>query len=220
MSLPVNDQFPSLPDVRQNDPNNPTAQKPSGFPEANPTITDDLGVGKAAEGTRTLEDVEAEWANRMSGKDKAHAAEIKALKEQHAAELAAAGNSAHQLTEEARAKMTDAEALAAENATLKTSLEAERKGRVLDTRKAKFPAASESLGDDVVATMDEEKLTALEARLATPGAVPPPAVPLSNTAAKTGGDQPITEKTSADLIADLERFSPGFVADLSGGLPS
>lgn len=48
---------------------------------------------------------------------------------------------------------------------LQGEVEQERAGRAIDTRKAKYPAASQALGDEVLAQMDEARLAALDASL-------------------------------------------------------
>lgn len=165
---------------------------------------DDTSLGDASD-DRTREAVEAEYRARIAGKDRAHAAEVQRLND----EL----NKARQEA----AKAGGIESLQQEQQRLQRELEEERAGRLADARKARFPGAAELLGD-TVATLDEERLTALENRLANSGGSQPqsaPSTPLSNMAARpTGQERAPDQKTREELLADLERLSPEFLASL------
>jgi len=205
-----NDQFPGLPDTRPNNPLDPNAPRPSGFPEAQPPSSDSdpvIGAPPPPE-TKTVADLEREFSERMSGRDRAHAEELKALREKFAADLAAAQTAASANDEKARAGMTDIERLTAENATLQAQLAAERTGRVIDTRKAQFPKAAEHLGDDVLATMEADRLTALETSLSTVAGQPGAPTPLPNTASRVPTDTAPRDMTTDQLKAELERLGP------------
>lgn len=169
-------------------------QPPIGEPTSPP-------VGEAG---RTVEQVEAEYRQRQAGKDRENAA----LRD----ELAR-----YQTAEQQRTAAADAAKAAelGETEALKRQLAEERAGRVIDTRRARFPNAADALEDGVLAAMDESKLAALESRLVSPqragiaGYVDPnspPRVPPNGIAAP---------KTEADLRADLERLAPEFVTSLN-----
>lgn len=157
-----------------------------------------------AQPERTVEAVEAEYRARLSGKDRAHAAEKKAL-EDRIRELATADQQRKdgQMDEVAqlRAQLTEAEnkAKASEQQAQAASIEA---------RKARFPHAAESLGDDLVGTVDEERLASLENRLKG-GAASDDQPILSNGGARPAGEpvKPTEAKSKAELLADLARFS-------------
>jgi len=155
---------------------------------------------------RTVEAVEAEYRARLSGKDRAHAAEKKAL-EDRIRELSTADQQRKdgQMDEAAqlRAQLTAAEerAKVAEQQAQQASIEA---------RKARFPHAVEALGDDLVASASEEKLASLENRLKG-GAAGDDQPILSNGSARPAGDpvKPTEAKTREELRADLVRFGSG-----------
>lgn len=171
---------------------------PSEEPEVTP------GVATEA---RTAEQVEAEYKARLSGKDKAHAAEKAAL-ERRVAEAEAKATTRSAAEEAARlSQMTDVERIAAERDALKQELEQTKREAVIETRTARFPAAAESLGGDVIAQMDEEKLSALNERLSGK-----PAAPRMdpNTAARTQGAEPERTQTSDELLAEMRKHSPAF----------
>jgi hypothetical protein len=157
---------------------------------------------------RTAEEVELEWRNRVSQKDKAHAQELARLQ----AELTKARETASTATSRGSEQMTDNERLAQEKADLERQLQDERSARVIEVRQAKYPTAVASVGEDAAKAMDDEKLAALETRLATPAAKPP-SVMDANQASRTPSEPP-AEKTSDDLKADLERLAPEFVSSL------
>lgn len=158
---------------------------------------------------RTVEAVEAEYQARISGKDKAHAAEKRAL-EARIASLEA------ETQQKVGTQMTELEQLKADNARLaaeKAAAEGLAQEKVIEARKARFPNAAESLGDDLVGTMDETRLTELETRLAG-AATPGTGQMLSNMAHRPAGEPPkdVRDKTVAELEADLRKYagSSGF----------
>ena len=166
---------------------------------------------------RTAEEVELEWRNRLSGKDKAHAAEkqrLEALIQEMTAEN-------QQTKAEAKTKMTDLETLQKQYADIQKELESERKGRAIDNRKAAFPNAAGILSEDILATMDEEGLKGLEQRLATTpmsgeaNTPPAPKPVLPNTAARTQDAPPTAEPTIADLKSLLEQQAPAWREELN-----
>lgn len=168
----------------------------------------------------TLEELDAQWRNRMSGKDKAHKAESDSLRSQNAALQAQLEKDRSEREAARLAGMSEAERVAAERDALKTQLEEERRARVVDTRKAKYPNIAADFDDEVIAAMDEAKLAALNERLAAaPQAGTPPSLIDPNSSARTlpAGQKPVSEKTREELIADLKEQSPSFVASLGQG---
>lgn len=117
----------------------------------------------------------SELQARLAGKDKALTA---ALKRATAAEASVA-----QRAEEARkAQMTDEQRRDDEVANLKRELEEERASRAIESLKAKYPDAAESLDDAVLTSMPEDKLAALQTRL---GGSPEPDRMETNGSART-----------------------------------
>jgi hypothetical protein len=163
-----------------------------------------------SEEAKSVEEVEAIWRNRMSGKDKAHAAESKALRDRIAALEA---------KQEASPKQGDgADPREAEIERLKQELEQTKVMSAIETRKAKYPFASDSLDDETLARMDEARLAGLNARLGTEsepqrGTFTDPNAAQRRTQKSTSP----TEKSADDLKSDLRKMSPGFVSDLFGG---
>lgn len=164
--------------------------------------------------SRSPEEIEAIWKNRVSQKDKAHAAEAKALREERDAALAAANAKVKaEAVDASEADQWKARAEAAEKAAAD-----ERQARIIDVRSAKYPAAAEALGADVIAAMDEGKLAAANARLSSdeppaPSPMDPNAAPKRNPAPpKSAGD-----KSVADLESDLRKFSPEFSERIANG---
>lgn len=157
---------------------------------------------------RTAAEVEAEYKARLSGKDKAHSAEVAELRRQLEAAQATGQQQAtegQQTTDEvARLKQALAEAQKAQ--------QAQQQDFAKTIRSTKYPHAAEALDPQTLATMDEAKLAGLEARL-TPSRPPVPVDP--NT--PQGGapaPKPTDQKTAAELKADLARQSEQFAAEL------
>jgi hypothetical protein len=141
-------------------------------------------------GASTPEDIEAYWRKRFSNSDKAHAAEAKVLREQLAA--LQSGKATEVASAESGAKeMTDMVS------RLQADLAAERAARVIDTRKAKYPAAAQALGDEVIVQMDEARLAGLNESLT----VTAPRVDANNPARRMSGSKPIEDMTSEEVKA-------------------
>lgn len=153
-------------------------------------------------GPQTVEEANAYWQKRMSGKDRAAAAAEQVLREQ----LAAAEAKANAATTSAG---QPAEGGNAEAEQLRKELEQERRGRAIDARKAKYPAAAAGLSDEMIAVADEAKLAALQERLADePGNFIAPTGPRRPAAPAAG--KSLDEKSVAELEADLRAASPGY----------
>jgi len=145
----------------------------------------------------TPEDIEAYWRNRQSGSDKAHSEETRVLREQLAVAQAAADAKV-----EAGASSDDVVGeLRRQNADLQQQVKQTEAQRLVDTRRAMYPAAAEALADNqLVASMDEGRLAALNVKL-TDEANPPPGAPLmdGNNPARPGNAPP---KRLSDMSAD------------------
>jgi chromosome segregation ATPase len=159
--------------------------------------------------TRTLEEVDAEWRGRMSGKDKAHDAETKTLRDQIAALQGQSAGVAGQAGEAA----TEAERYKAQAEAATKELEALRRSATVEVRSAKYPHAAEQLGDPaVIAVMDEAKLAALDARLAPASRSVSRIDP--SMAPRSAPEDPDRQKTSAELKADLKTYAPDWLRQL------
>jgi hypothetical protein len=169
-------------------------------------------AGDATE-TRSPEEIEAIWKNRVSQKDRAHAAEAKALRERAEAAEAKAARTA-----EAEAEgSSDADQWKAKYEASQKAVEQERTERLIEVREAKYPMAAEALEPEVLAKMDEGKLAALNARLddgepAPSGRIDPNAAPRRTPSPPTSP----RDKSVAELEADLKRYGPGYVNQIHG----
>lgn len=149
--------------------------------------------------TRTPEQVEAEWQAKQSALGRQHAATEKALRDQIAA-LQAFEKAAGDKTG------TEADAIRQENEALKKQLADQSAEYLLSIRRAKYPQAAETLDDAALKAMDEAKLAGLEARL-TPAQQA--AMLLSSTPPRDSATpKPMSEKTTAELQADLIKYAP------------
>jgi hypothetical protein len=150
------------------------------------------GTGTTPEGVaaapQSVEEAEAIWQKRMSGKDKAHAAEVNELRrkldEREAARQAA--SIASETPEQQRIRELEERLAVAEQA------------RAVEARKARFPRAADDLGDDI-AHVDEARLARLEARLAAEEDGPAPRID-RNAAPK--GSQSAPAKTLDQMSRD------------------
>lgn len=162
----------------------------------------------------TPEQVEAEWKYRVSQKDKAHAAETKALRDQIAA-LSATSGSAQQ---QAEGSLSEAEALRQQLALAQKTLAQKDAEHTAQLRSVKFPNAADALDPSALAAMDEAKLAGLEARLSAPGPRTLPVDPSTPPRQPSGAAKPIEEKTAAELREDLRKMAPQITAEM-GRLP-
>jgi len=176
--------------------------------------------GQPPEGTPgqplTAEEVENQWKHRVSQKDRAHAAAEQALREENDAlkrqmqalstpRPPANGQSAQQGDDR------QVEALREQLAQSQRAIEAERQARVLDTRKAKYPALAQQLGeagDGIFSTSDEASLAKLNALAdsSSGGTFAPtsPRRPTSGPAPK-----PLGEMSKDELEAHMRRSIEG-----------
>lgn len=145
-------------------------------------------------GASTPEDIEAYWRNRQSKEQIAHNAEAKVLRDQLAALQGKTAQTAAAPADDAVYK---------ELATrLQTELEQERAARITDTRMAKYPAATQALGDPgLIAAMDEGRLASLNESLRQDP--PPRGVDLNNPQRVMKGPKSLNEMTTEELKAHL-----------------
>jgi hypothetical protein len=123
-----------------------------------PNIVDESDDEAAESDGRTPEEVEAFWRNRVSKKDKAHAAAERALREQ------IASLEAQIVPKSTRSSADGGEQSNTEVAELRRQLEEERQARVIDQRKGKYPALARQVGSDsIFANADEATLARLNA---------------------------------------------------------
>ena len=155
----------------------------------------------------SAEDVDAQWRNRMSQRDKAHAAELKALRDRQ--EASDRQLKALQDADEQRrlAGMSEAERVQAQNKQLQDDLAAERLGRVADVRRAKYPNIAGEFDDSVLAAMDDGRLADLNVRLGSAQTATPQSLIDPNSAARSqpavpNGSQP---KTLEELQVEFRR---------------
>lgn len=110
-------------------------------------------------GGRTPEEIEAFWRNRVSNKDKAHAAAERALREEIASLKAQASQATRSSGQDGENSQVNAQV-----AALQKELETERQARIVDQRKAKYPALAAQAGsDDLFRISDEATLAKLNA---------------------------------------------------------
>jgi hypothetical protein len=107
---------------------------------------------------RTAEEIEQFWRNRVSKKDKTHAAAERALREEIASLKSAAAASATSSSQDGGTEPVNPQI-----ATLQRELEEERRARVIDQRKAKYPALAAQATDDLFSISDEATLAKLNA---------------------------------------------------------
>lgn len=155
-------------------------------------------------GAQTVEEVEAYWRKRASGKDIAHNAETANLKAQMEAlrSQSSAAPVGESSPEGERVKALEAE------------LQRERTARAAAQLQAQYPLAAETLGE-AIANMPVEKIAALEARLdAGVGKVAPRIDPNAAPRRAPGmpgnpvNGKPNSEKSKDELLADLKRLAP------------
>jgi hypothetical protein len=162
---------------------------------------------------RSPEEIEAIWKNRVSKKDAAHDAEVKALRENlAAAEKRATAKAAAEAADASEADQWKARAEAAE-----AQVQQERQDHIREVRSTKYPHAAEALDPDVIAAMDEGKLASLNSRLSGEEEEPSGGPIDPNAAPKRPPTPPTApkEKSVAELEGDLRKFAPEFIADMA-----
>lgn len=156
---------------------------------------------------QSVEEVEAIWKNRIAGKDRAHNAEVAALRANLAAAEARAAQKAPISGDESEPNewQVKYEAEAKARADERTAHQAE-------VRAAKYPLAAEALETGVLAQMDEGKLAALNARLDSGEQPPPSRIDPSQPPKRTpDAPKPTNERGIGELESDLKRYSPEYI---------
>ena len=156
---------------------------------------------------RTPEEIEEFWRNRISGSDRAHAAEARVLREE-IARLKGEGQAPN------GGQSTAGDDSAKEVERLKAELEAERATRIVETRTAKYPDAAAALGDPrVVSSMDEARLAALQETLRVEPSKRP--VGSSNPSRTQSTEKPLHELSKAEIIERMAQLpAPGRHAEV------
>jgi len=167
------------------------------------------GSQEAPATSKTAADVEAEYKARLSGKDKAHAAEVATLQQQ----LDAARGQQTTASSQAEAASTDVDTLKKQLAEQQNLNKQQAQTYEQTIRSTKYPFAAEALDPATLASMDEAKLAGLNARLkpSTPTVPVDPNTPAAGSTAP----KPQSEKTAEELKADLARESAAFSAQIT-----
>ena len=145
----------------------PEAQPPA---EGTPPATGEPQNGSPAQ-PLTAEEVENQWKHRVSQKDRAHAAAEQALREENDAlkrQMTALTQQPRPTNGQSAPAGDDprVQTLQEQLAQSQRAIEAERQARVTDTRKAKYPALAQQVGDagaSIFQTADEATLAKLNA---------------------------------------------------------
>ncbi len=168
--------------------------------------------------SRTPEDIEAYWKNRQSQEASAAAAREKVLRDQLAAAEARVKEGEVKASAKDAADQTEVERLRALNAELQKQMEQQAAQATAETRKAKYPNAAENLEDNILVSMDEANLAALNEKLKVnvSGGASTGTMLDANQAARpqSGASKPLDEMTSGELKAQLEAQSESFVESL------
>jgi len=183
----------------------PDPEVPSASAEATPPadpVEPTEPASEVAPTGRTPEEVEAIWKNRVAGKDRAHNEEVRVLREQ--LEAAKAPKPDGSDSEDWKTKAEQAEAKLAEK----------EKAHAVEVRSVKYTAAAEALDPDILASMDEAKLAALNARLAGDEEPPPIIDPSAAPRRTSGPPTPPREKSVEELESDLKRLEPEYTSAL------
>ena len=187
-----------------------TEQQPVEGTPATPAPAAPPAEGSQGEAStqRTAAEVEAEYKARLSGKDKAHAAETAELRRQ----LEAAQATGQQQATEGQQSQDEVTRLKQQLAESEKTNKQQAADYALQTRTAKYPLAAEALDPQTLATMDEAKLAGLNERL-TPST---PRVPVDPNTPAGGATapKPTDQKSSKELKADLAAMSGQFSEEL------
>lgn len=169
------------------------------------------GDAVAPTGAQTVEEVEAIYRNRMSGKDRAHNAETAALREQiEALKAAPPPAPVGESPEAAQVRELQAQLAAAQ---------AEAK---MATLRQQYPQAAGVLGDEIT-KLSPEKVAAIEAyydggQQGPSPMVDPNAAARGNSSVQGPTAKPLSEKTKDELLADLAKAAPTIQAEAREGI--
>jgi len=169
---------------------------------------------------RSPEEIEAYWKKRQSQEASAFSAKEQALRQQIADLTSQVKTREVESAKKDAADQTEVERLRQMNQTLQEQMEQMQRQTVAETRKAKYPSAAENLDDTILVSMDEANLAALNEKLKVniSGGTQTNQRIDANQPARTppGGSKPSSEKTAAELKADLEALGPAFAESLKG----
>lgn len=189
---------------------NENVPPPSGQEPATPAPADNGQPEGSPAQPLTAEEVENQWKHRVSQKDRAHAAAEQALRDENETlrrQLQTSRPQSNGQSGTGGSNDPTVEALRQELEAQRQATEAEKQARVIEQRKAKYPALARGVGDagnSIFSTADEATLAKLNAQYddgsstgtfasATPRrSAPPPA--------KALGDM-----TKAELEAELAK---------------
>lgn len=192
-------------------------QAPSGTDPASPDNGQAPTEGQTGtEGTPgqplTAEEVEAQWRHRVSQKDRAHAAAEQALRDENDAlkrrlDASAAPRSQSNGQSAGGANDPAVEDLRAQLEEQRRATETERQARVIEQRKAKYPALARGVGDagsSIFSTADEATLAKLNAQY-DDGSSTGTFAPTSPRRAAQTPAKSLTEMSKAELEQELRK---------------
>jgi len=180
---------------------------PAGQPSPDSSGQDDSVNGLS------VEDVDARWRHRVSQKDKAHAAAEQALREENdrlKSQLSrppSSGQSGTATNGAGNASNGDAEYWREQATQREREVEQERQLRQVESRRAKYPALAQQVGDagsSIFATADDATLARLNA-LADDEATGSTFAPTTPRKAAPGKPKSLNEMDKSELEQELKR---------------
>lgn len=190
---------------------------PSGTPPTTPPEQPGQGSEAAPEGSQgqqplTAEEVENQWRHRVSQKDRAHAAAEQALRDENDAlkrRLDATTAPRPQSNGQSASGGNDqeVEALRQQLDEQRRATETEKQARVIEQRKAKYPALARGVGDagnGIFSTADEATLAKLNAQY-DDGSSTGTFAPTAPRRAAMTPPKALGEMTKAEIEAELRK---------------
>jgi hypothetical protein len=193
-------------------PQNPSGQEPPSQTDGQDPAEGQTGQNGTAGQPLTAEEVENQWRHRVSQKDRAHAAAEQALRDENDAlrrSLAAQQKPRSQSSGQSGEGNTDSavEALREELEEQRRATEAEKQARVIEQRKAKYPALARGVGEagsSVFSTADEATLAKLNAQY-DDGSSTGTFAPTSPRRAAQTPSKGLNDMSKAELELELRR---------------
>ena len=192
--------------MQENTQTPPSGQPPASPPEDQPPAEGQAGTDGTPPVTLTADEVEAQWKHRVSQKDRAHAAAEQALRDENDAlkrrlDASTAPRSQPNGQPSSGANDPAVEDLRQQLDEQRRATETERQARVIEQRKAKYPALANGVGpagDSIFSTADEATLAKLNAQYddGSTGTFAPTAPRRTS---------PVPAPTVAELEAELRR---------------
>lgn len=157
----------------------------------------------------TAEDVENQWRHRVSQKDRAHAAAEQALRDENETLRRQLSASRPQSSGQPSSGSNDpaVETLRQELEEQRRATETERQARIIEQRKAKYPALAQVVGEagsSIFTTADEATLAKLNAR-ADDGSSTGTFAPTAPRRTSPLPAKSLTEMTKAELEQELRK---------------